>query len=83
MKLSHFDIMFYSFPFSYSTSHIYFPLSPLLPFQSNIGSIGGTCAVPLVLVPQVAIGAMGKMQTLPRYPDAPSESGEKMINQLK
>ena len=44
---------------------------------SNIGSIGGTCAVPLVLVPQVAIGAMGKIQTLPRYPDIPfSDSGD-------
>ena len=35
--------------------------------QSNIGSIGGTSATPIVLRPQVAIGALGRIQTLPRY----------------
>jgi len=34
---------------------------------SNIGSIGGTVMSPVVLPPQVAIGAMGKIQRLPRY----------------
>ena len=35
--------------------------------QSNIGSIGGTSAVPIVVRPQVGIGALGRIQTLPRY----------------
>lgn len=34
---------------------------------SNIGSICGTYAVPVVVKPQVAIGALGRMQVLPRY----------------
>lgn len=34
---------------------------------SNIGSVGGTYAVPVVVVPQVAIGAFGRLQVLPRY----------------
>lgn len=34
---------------------------------SNIGSIGGTYATPVLVVPQVAIGAFGRMQVLPRY----------------
>lgn len=34
---------------------------------SNIGSIGGTYASPVVSVPQVAIGALGKTQKLPRF----------------
>lgn len=34
---------------------------------SNIGSIGGTYAVPVLVVPQVAIGALGKLQVVPRY----------------
>mmetsp|Transcript_11336 Transcript_11336/g.22942 ORF Transcript_11336/g.22942 Transcript_11336/m.22942 type:complete len:253 (+) Transcript_11336:1043-1801(+) len=34
---------------------------------SNIGSIGGTYVVPVVVPPQVAIGAVGKIQRLPRY----------------
>uniref|UniRef100_T1IN16 Dihydrolipoamide acetyltransferase component of pyruvate dehydrogenase complex n=1 Tax=Strigamia maritima TaxID=126957 RepID=T1IN16_STRMM len=34
---------------------------------SNIGSIGGTYAKPLIFPPQVAIGAVGKIQVLPRY----------------
>jgi len=39
---------------------------------SNIGSIGGTYAKPVILPPQVAIGALGKLMTVPRY----SSSGE-------
>ncbi|XP_032218742.2 lipoamide acyltransferase component of branched-chain alpha-keto acid dehydrogenase complex, mitochondrial isoform X2 [Nematostella vectensis] len=34
---------------------------------SNIGSIGGTYAKPVVLPPEVAIGALGKIQVLPRF----------------
>jgi 2-oxoisovalerate dehydrogenase E2 component (dihydrolipoyl transacylase) len=34
---------------------------------SNIGAIGGTTASPLLVVPEVAIGALGKIQKLPRY----------------
>jgi len=34
---------------------------------SNIGSIAGTYAVPVVVPPQVGIGAIGKFQVLPRY----------------
>jgi len=35
--------------------------------MSNIGSISGTVMSPVVLPPQVAIGAMGKIQRLPRF----------------
>jgi 2-oxoisovalerate dehydrogenase E2 component (dihydrolipoyl transacylase) len=34
---------------------------------SNIGALGGTYMKPVVLPPQVAIGAMGKIQRLPRF----------------
>ena len=34
---------------------------------SNIGSIGGTYAKPVIFPPQVAIGAIGKVQALPRF----------------
>ncbi|CAM9891236.1 unnamed protein product [Discosporangium mesarthrocarpum] len=36
---------------------------------SNIGSIGGTYASPIIASPQVCIGAIGRMQKLPRYND--------------
>jgi 2-oxoisovalerate dehydrogenase E2 component (dihydrolipoyl transacylase) len=32
--------------------------------------IGGTYASPVLVAPQVAIGALGKVQKLPRYPSA-------------
>ncbi|XP_071449240.1 lipoamide acyltransferase component of branched-chain alpha-keto acid dehydrogenase complex, mitochondrial [Hetaerina americana] len=34
---------------------------------SNIGPIGGTYTKPVILPPEVAIGAIGKIQTLPRF----------------
>lgn len=34
---------------------------------SNIGTIGGTYAKPVIPPPTVAIGALGKIQTLPRF----------------
>ncbi|XP_015910910.1 lipoamide acyltransferase component of branched-chain alpha-keto acid dehydrogenase complex, mitochondrial [Parasteatoda tepidariorum] len=36
---------------------------------SNIGSIGGTYTKPVIFLPEVAIGAIGKVQSLPRYDD--------------
>jgi len=43
---------------------------------SNIGAIGGTYMSPVVLPPQVAIGAMGKIQRLPRFVDDDSDQVE-------
>jgi len=34
---------------------------------SNIGSVGGTYATPVLVVPQVTIGAFGRLQVVPRY----------------
>ncbi|XP_075688338.1 lipoamide acyltransferase component of branched-chain alpha-keto acid dehydrogenase complex, mitochondrial [Rhinoderma darwinii] len=34
---------------------------------SNIGSIGGTYAKPVIMPPEVAIGAVGKLQAVPRF----------------
>ncbi|XP_043941711.1 lipoamide acyltransferase component of branched-chain alpha-keto acid dehydrogenase complex, mitochondrial isoform X2 [Protopterus annectens] len=34
---------------------------------SNIGTIGGTYAKPVIMPPEVAIGAVGKIQVLPRF----------------
>lgn len=37
---------------------------------SNIGSVGGTYMRPVIVVPQVVIGAFGRFQTTPRYVDS-------------
>jgi 2-oxoisovalerate dehydrogenase E2 component (dihydrolipoyl transacylase) len=41
---------------------------------TNLGSIGGTYAVPVLVVPQVVIGAFGRLQVLPRYTDKDGNS---------
>jgi 2-oxoisovalerate dehydrogenase E2 component (dihydrolipoyl transacylase) len=46
---------------------------------SNIGSVGGTYAVPVLVVPQVVIGAFGRSQMVPRYVD---ENGRPASNEL-
>mmetsp|Transcript_10202 Transcript_10202/g.14261 ORF Transcript_10202/g.14261 Transcript_10202/m.14261 type:complete len:560 (-) Transcript_10202:443-2122(-) len=43
---------------------------------SNIGSIGGTYMSPIVVPPTVAIGAMGKIQRLPRFIDNDTDEVE-------
>jgi pyruvate/2-oxoglutarate dehydrogenase complex dihydrolipoamide acyltransferase (E2) component len=36
----------------------------------RVGSVGGTYAVPVLVMPQVCIGAIGRIVTTPRYVDA-------------
>ncbi|KAF8364503.1 dbt-1, partial [Pristionchus pacificus] len=47
---------------------------------SNIGAIGGTYASPVIFPPQVAIGAIGKMQLLPRYDKNGELRASHMVN---
>jgi len=47
---------------------------------SNIGSIGGTYAKPVILPPQVAIGALGKMMVVPRYTSSGSLEPTHIMN---
>eukprot|EP00127_Corallochytrium_limacisporum_P006942 Clim_evm28s238 gene=Clim_evmTU28s238 len=37
---------------------------------SNIGAVGGTYASPVLAIPEVCIGALGKFQKVPRFDDA-------------
>lgn len=47
---------------------------------SNIGSIGGTYMGPVIMAPQVAIGAVGKIQTLPRFDDDGNVTPARLMN---
>eukprot|EP00758_Cryptobia_borreli_P003835 Tbor_TRINITY_DN4008_c0_g2::TRINITY_DN4008_c0_g2_i1::g.11781::m.11781/K09699/DBT, bkdB; 2-oxoisovalerate dehydrogenase E2 component (dihydrolipoyl transacylase) len=47
---------------------------------SNIGSIGGTYMNPVVFPPQVAIGALGKLQKLPRFDSNENVVAANLIN---
>ena len=49
---------------------------------SNIGAIGGTYMSPIVAPPQVAIGAIGKIQRLPRFVGDSDEVEEANIMQI-
>ncbi len=46
---------------------------------SNIGAIGGTAATPIINKPGVAIVALGKIQTLPRYDEQGNIEPRKII----
>jgi 2-oxoisovalerate dehydrogenase E2 component (dihydrolipoyl transacylase) len=47
---------------------------------SNIGVVGGTYASPVVVPPQVAIAAIGRIQTLPRYDETGVLKPVKIVN---
>ncbi|KAK3752237.1 hypothetical protein QZH41_012246 [Actinostola sp. cb2023] len=47
---------------------------------SNIGSIGGTYMKPVVLPPNVAIGAIGKIQVLPRFDENDNVRKAHLVN---
>eukprot|EP00560_Eucampia_antarctica_P009654 CAMPEP_0197830648 /NCGR_PEP_ID=MMETSP1437-20131217/7264_1 /TAXON_ID=49252 ORGANISM="Eucampia antarctica, Strain CCMP1452" /NCGR_SAMPLE_ID=MMETSP1437 /ASSEMBLY_ACC=CAM_ASM_001096 /LENGTH=150 /DNA_ID=CAMNT_0043433179 /DNA_START=56 /DNA_END=508 /DNA_ORIENTATION=- len=46
---------------------------------SNIGSIGGTYMSPVIIPPQVAIGAMGRIQRVPRFIDDHTDKIEESL----
>ena len=50
--------------------------------MSNIGSIGGTYMSPIIAPPQVAIGAMGRIQRLPRFVGETNEVESAHIMQI-
>jgi 2-oxoisovalerate dehydrogenase E2 component (dihydrolipoyl transacylase) len=47
---------------------------------SNIGALGGTTATPIINKPEVAIVALGKMQTLPRFNDKCEVEARQLMN---
>ena len=46
---------------------------------SNIGAIGGTAATPIINKPEVAIVALGKIQSLPRFDDQGNIASRKIM----
>lgn len=46
---------------------------------SNIGALGGTIATPIINKPEVAIVALGKLQTLPRFNEQGEVEGRKIM----
>ncbi|MCL2919163.1 dihydrolipoyllysine-residue acetyltransferase [Shewanella litorisediminis] len=46
---------------------------------SNIGALGGTVATPIINKPEVAIVALGKLQTLPRFAEDGSVQARKIM----
>lgn len=47
---------------------------------SNIGALGGTTATPIINKPEVAIVALGKMQTLPRFDSNGNVEARRIMN---
>ena len=50
---------------------------------SNIGAIGGTYASPIIPVPTVVIGALGRIRTIPRFRDENAEDLMKSLDKVK
>lgn len=46
---------------------------------SNVGAIGGTVATPIITKPEVAIVALGKVQSLPRFDESASVVAQKIM----
>lgn len=46
---------------------------------SNVGAIGGTVATPIITKPEVAIVALGKVQSLPRFDAAGNVTAQKIM----
>jgi len=46
---------------------------------SNVGAIGGTVATPIITKPEVAIVALGKVQSLPRFDESANVVAQKIM----